>query len=143
MCEGAEFGEGEREGGGFGAAGIGAQGKDDGQFVEDDGGIFDEHGIGESGFGGERDDFGAELFEELFVGVMLFAGFGEVDGAAVEEGEFAIDDGGADGAGDGGEHGERKSVRDCGGGLKAGDWESRVAARFFGVVKLSGCAIVL
>jgi hypothetical protein len=107
----AEFGEGLREGGGFGAAGLRAEGKDDGEFVEDDGGIFDKHGIGESGFGGERDDASAELFEQMFVSAMLFAGGFEVDGLAREEGEFAIDDGGADGAGDGDEHRRRKFTR--------------------------------
>jgi hypothetical protein len=84
--ESAKFRQGQREGGGFRAAGINAEGKDDRQLVEDEGGIFDEHGIGESGFGEEGDYASAELFEELFVGAVLFAGFGEVDGAALEEG---------------------------------------------------------
>ena len=104
----AEFLQGVREGSGFGAARFGAEGKNHGELIEDDGGIFDKHRIGERGFRRKRDDFGAERFEELLVGAMLFAGFVEVDGAAAEESEFAVDDGGADGAGDGGEHDRRK-----------------------------------
>jgi len=79
-----------------------AEGKDYGQFVEDDGGVFYEHGIGKSRLGGERDDFGTKFFEEEFVVVVLRLGFGQVDGLAVDEGQFAVDDGGAYGSGYGG-----------------------------------------
>lgn len=108
MRELAEFFQGVREGCGLGAARFRAQRKEDGEFVEDDGGIFDEHGIRKIGFRRERDNFGAETFEELFVGVVLGAGFFQVDGAASEESKLAIDDRGADGAGNGGEHSEPK-----------------------------------
>jgi hypothetical protein len=45
---------------------------------------------------------------------------GEIDGLAVDKGDFAMDDGGTDGARDGGEHGEKWSLhenflRDSGG----------------------------
>ena len=101
----AKFFKGSSERSGFGAARFGAQRKDHSEFIENDGGIFDEHGIGKRRFRGERDDCDAEVLQELLIGTMLFAGFLEVDGEAVEEGEFAIDHGGADGAGDSGEHG--------------------------------------
>jgi len=104
VFEFAEFGEGLSEGSGFGSAGFRAERHDDREFVEDDGRVFDEHGVGEIGFGGEGDQAGAEFFEELFVSVVLLLCFGEVDGIAVDEGEFAVDDRGADGARDGGEH---------------------------------------
>jgi hypothetical protein len=48
------------------------------------------------------------LFEKEFVGAVLVAGSLKVDRVAVEEGKFAVDDGGADGASDGGEHDEGK-----------------------------------
>ena len=47
---------------------------------------------------------GAEFFEELFVGPMLFASFGQIDRLPCDEGQLAIHDGGTDGASDGGEH---------------------------------------
>lgn len=108
MREPAEFFQGVREGSGFGASRLRAQRKDHGEFIQDDGGIFDEHGVGERRFGGERDDFGTEVLQELLIGAVLLASFMEIDGATIEESEFAIDDGGADGAGDGGEHDRRK-----------------------------------
>src|SRR5690349_9977001 len=37
----------------FAAAAFGAQGKNHGELVEDEGGIFDEHGIGQIGLGGK------------------------------------------------------------------------------------------
>ena len=47
-------------------------------------------------------DVDAEFGEEMFVGGVLLLGFGDVDGLAIDEGEFAIGEGGADGAGDSG-----------------------------------------
>ena len=98
----AERCEGFRERFGFGLAGFCAEREDHGEFVEDDGGIFYEHGIGESWFGGQRMDVDAEFGEEMFVGGVLRLGFGDVDGLAIDEGEFAIGQGGADGTRDGG-----------------------------------------
>jgi hypothetical protein len=101
----AKRGESFREGRGFGLAGFCAEREDDAEFVENDGGIFDEHGIGERWFGGERVDVDAEFGEEMFVGGVLGLGFGDVDGLAVDESELATGESGADGAGDGVEHG--------------------------------------
>ena len=44
------------------------------------------------------------LCKEFFVGAVLCLGSGEVYGLARDEGQLAIDHGGADGASDGGEH---------------------------------------
>jgi hypothetical protein len=49
-------------------------------------------------------DLDAELGEEMFVGGVLRLGFGDVDGLAIDEGEFAIGESGAYGAGDGVKH---------------------------------------
>lgn len=70
----AKFGNGLGERSSFGAARFGAQRKNNGELIEDDGGILDEHGIGEIGLGGKRDDASAEFCEEGFVGVVLPAG---------------------------------------------------------------------
>ena len=70
----AKFGNGVGERSGFGTARCSAERKNDSKFIENDGGILDEHGIGEIGFGGKRNDASAELFEEDFVRVVLGAG---------------------------------------------------------------------
>ena len=67
----AKFGKSFCKRGGFRAAGLGAERKNDSELVENDGGILDEHGIGEIRLGGERNNVGAEFFEKLFVGQML------------------------------------------------------------------------
>jgi hypothetical protein len=51
-------------------------------------------------------DVNAQFREEVFVSGVLGLGFGDVDGLAIDEGEFAAGEGGAYGASDGGEHGE-------------------------------------
>ena len=56
-----------------------AERKNDGELIKDDGGILDEHGIGEIWLGGEGHDTSAEFFEKLFVGVMLLARDLEID----------------------------------------------------------------
>lgn len=111
-------GFGER--GRFGAARRGAQRQDDGQLVEDDSGVFDEHGIRKCRLRGEREDAGTQFFEEHFVGVVLVLRYGKIDGLAIDEGDFAMRHGGTDGARDGGEHCEEWSLhenflRDSGG----------------------------
>ncbi len=78
---------------GFGLARFCAERKDDGEFVENDRGIFDEHRIGQIGLGGERVDVDAQFREEMFVSGVLGLGFGDVDGLAIDEGEFAVERG--------------------------------------------------
>jgi hypothetical protein len=98
----AECSESFCEGLGFWLAGFRAKGKDDSEFVEDDCGVFYEHGIGEGWFGGERMDSDAQFCEEMFVGSVLRLSFGDVDGLAIDEGEFAVGEAGAYGASYGG-----------------------------------------
>ena len=98
----AETSEGSGQGFGFGLAGFCAEWEDDREFVEDDGGVFNEHRVREICFGGEGVDADTEVFEEMFVGCVLSLGFGDVDGLAIDEGEFAIGEGGAYSAGYGG-----------------------------------------
>lgn len=95
------------DGGGFWAPGFSAERKNNSQFVEHQGGVLDEHGVREIGFGRKRDDARAESAEEILVGVMLCVGFGEIDGLASNETEFALRKCRTDGASNGGKHGER------------------------------------
>ncbi len=92
-------------------AGSGAERQDDGELVEDDGGIFDKHGIGKGGLFGKGDDASAERGEKRFVGAVLGAGLGEINGLARDESELTVDDAGTDGARDGGEHGGKVYTR--------------------------------
>jgi hypothetical protein len=108
VCQLAERRKRLRERGGFGAARSGAKREDDGEFVEDDGGIFNEHGIGQRRLGGKREYANPELFKELFVGVMLLPGFVHIDELAIDKAQLAIGKSRADGAGDGGEHDGQK-----------------------------------
>lgn len=73
MLKFAKFGDGLRERGGFRTARLRAERKNDSEFIEDDGGILDEHGIGEIGLRGEGNYAGSELFEKLLVRAMLLA----------------------------------------------------------------------
>ncbi len=82
MFKFAEFEEGLRERSGFRAAGLSAEGKDDGELIENDGGILDEHGVGEIGLRGEGNNTSAEFIEKLFVGEMLRTGDFEINGLA-------------------------------------------------------------
>ena len=59
VFEFAEFGESLGERRGFRAAGCCTKWHDDREFLEDDGWIFDKHGVGEIGFGGKRDETSA------------------------------------------------------------------------------------
>src|SRR6266851_2110504 len=83
-----------------------------GQFTENDGGIFDEHGVGKIGLGRKRNNASAQFAEQFFVSVVLLLGGGQIDGLAVDEGKFAMDDGRADGACDGGKHCGRESLHE-------------------------------
>ena len=67
----AKLGNSLRERGGFWAAGLGTERKNDGELVENDGGILDKHRIGEIRLGGKRNNVGAKFFEKLFVGLVL------------------------------------------------------------------------
>lgn len=104
MLKIAEFGKGLRERGGFRAARLRAERKNDGELIENDGGILDEHGVGEIRLGGERNKVSAEIFEKLLVGMMLSLGDLEIDRLALNEAQFAIHDSWTNGASDGCEH---------------------------------------
>lgn len=101
---------GER--GGFPAASFGSERQDYSQFIENDDGIFDKHGIGKIKLGRKRDDTGSEFGEKVFIGVVLLLGDHQADGPAIDKGKFTVDDSGADGAGDGGEHDGRESLHE-------------------------------
>ena len=100
----AKFCEGLREGSGFGAPRFSAERHDHRELVENDGGVFDKHRIGQSGFGRQGDYTGAEFAEKRFVGAVLGLRFAEVDGLARNEEQLAACESGTDGAGDGSEH---------------------------------------
>ena len=108
----SKLGKGLRERGSFAAAGFRSERQDYGQFIENDGRIFDEHGVGKIGLGGKRNHTSAQFGEKFFVSVMLPLGGGQIDGPAIDEGKFAMDDGGADAACDGGEHSNRGSLHE-------------------------------
>src|SRR5882762_11499718 len=96
------------------AAGLRSERQDHRQFIENDSGVFDEHGVGKGGLGGERNDASAQFAEKLLVGVVLLLGCGQIDGLAIDEGKFAIDDGWADGTRDGCKHSDRESLHENG-----------------------------
>src|SRR5579871_4017290 len=104
------------------------QWKDHGEFVEHDCGIFDKHGVWKTWFGGQRVDMDAELGEEMFIGSVLCLGFNDVDRLAIDEGEFAIGKGRADGARDGMKH--RESLAGAVTDGEKPDGRKRFAARF-------------
>ena len=112
MFQFAKFGESFGERSGFGTAGLRAERKNDGEFIKDDSGILDEHGVREIRFGRKRNNMSAEFFEEMLVGAMLRAGDFEINGLARNEANFAIYEGGTDGARDGGEHFAMASLHD-------------------------------
>ena len=58
-------------------------------FVEDDGGVFDENAVGKLGVGGQRRYVHAQFGEAAFVGTVLLDGLGYVDRLAVEKCELA------------------------------------------------------
>src|SRR6266487_4461391 len=87
------FRERLRQRGGFAAAGLRAQRQDHRQFIENNSGIFDKHGIRKIGLGRKRNNAGAETFEKLLIGMMLLPRSGETDRLTIDEGEFTIDNG--------------------------------------------------
>ena len=89
-----------------------AQRKDYGQFIEDDGGIFDKHGVRKIPFGGKGDNARAQFFEKSFIRVMLLLSLCQIDPLAINERKLTIDDGRADGTRYGGEHLECKSLHE-------------------------------
>lgn len=101
---------GER--GGFRAASFRSERQDDSQFIENDGRIFDKHGIRKIGLSGKRNDAGSEFGEKVFIGMVLLLGDRQADRAAVDKRKFAMNDSGTDGAGDGGEHDGRESLHE-------------------------------
>ncbi len=46
------------------------------QFIQNDGGIFDKHGVGKSRFGGKRNNAGTQFAEQILVSVVLLLGDG-------------------------------------------------------------------
>src|SRR3981081_1425627 len=83
------------------AAGFRSKRQNHRQFIENDGGVFDEHGVGKIGLGGRRNAHSAHFAGQPLVGVVLLLGYGQIDGLAIDEGKFAIDYGWADGTCDG------------------------------------------
>ena len=108
----SKFREHLRKRGGFTAAGLRAQRQDHRQFIENDSGIFDKHGIRKIGLGGKRNNAGAQVFEKLLIGMMLLPRCHEIDRLTIDEGEFTIDNGRTDGACDGSEHSEHESLHE-------------------------------
>src|SRR2546427_6078948 len=108
----SKSGEGLRERRRLASAGFRSERQDHRQFIEDDGGIFNKDGVWEIGFGRKRDNAGAQLAEQLLVSVVLLLGGGQIDGLAVNERKFAIDDGWANGTCDSGEHGKQRSLQE-------------------------------
>ena len=108
----SKLGKGLRERGGLAAAGFRSERQDHGQFIENDGGVFHEHRVRKIGLGGKRNHTSAQFGEKFFVSVMLPLGGGQIDGPAIDEGKFAMDDGGADAACDGCEHSSRESLHE-------------------------------
>src|SRR2546427_533034 len=96
----------------FTAAGLRSERQDHRQFIEDDGGIFNKDGVWEIGFGGKRDNAGAQLAEERLISVVLLLRGGQINAFAVDEGKLAIDDGWANATCDSGEHGKQRSLHE-------------------------------
>jgi hypothetical protein len=94
------------------AAGLRSERQDYRQFIENDGGVFDEHGVGKIGLGGQRNDASAQFAEHFFVSAVLLLGYGQIDGLAIDKGKFAIDDGWADGTCEGCKHSDRESLHE-------------------------------
>jgi hypothetical protein len=108
----AKLGEGLGERRRLAAAGLCPERKDYGQFIEDNGGIFDEHGVGKIGLGRKRNNAGAQFAEEVFIGMVLPLGGGQINGFAIDERKFAMNDSWANGACDGSEHFNRESLHE-------------------------------
>lgn len=112
MLKFAIRGESLSDGGGFRAAGIGAERENDSELIEDDGGILYKHGIREKILGGQRNYVSAEFLEQLFIGAMLLDCDREINRRSRNETKLAIQDGGTDGTGDGCEHCEGSSLHE-------------------------------
>ena len=82
------------------------------QFIENDSGVFHEHGVGKIGLGRQRNDASAQFTEQLLVGAVLLLGYGQIDGLAIDERKFAINDGWADGTRDGCKHFDGESLHE-------------------------------
>ena len=108
----SKLGEGLSERRGLATASLRSEGQDHCQFIENDCGIFDKHGVRKTGFGTKRNNAGTQFAQQLLVGMVLLPGGGQIDGLAVNEGKLAIDDGRADGTGDGSEHGKQRSLHE-------------------------------
>jgi hypothetical protein len=72
--------------GGFGAPRIRAGPCDDGDFIEDDCGVFDEHRIGQVPRGWSAANLYVQGSERIFIGGVLLNGAGNIDRLAREVG---------------------------------------------------------
>ena len=112
IFERAKLAERLRERRGLTAAGLGSERQNKRQFIENNRGVFDEHGVRKLGFSGKRNHAGAQFAEQVLVGVVLLPRGSQIDGFAINKREFAMDDGWANGARDGGEHFSRESLHE-------------------------------
>src|SRR5690348_5558602 len=64
-------GESTRERLSLGTASFRSEREDHPQFIENDCRIFDKHGVGQSRFGGKRNNAGAQLPEQIIVSMVL------------------------------------------------------------------------
>ena len=108
----SKLGEGLGERRRFTAASFRSEREDHRQFIEHDGGIFNENGVGKIGLGRERNNAGAQFAEKVFIGMVLLLSCGQINGFAVDEGKLATDDGWTNGAYDGCEHFNRASLHE-------------------------------
>src|SRR6266403_2260604 len=74
----SKLGEGLSERRGLATAGPRSEGQDHCQFIENDGGIFDKHGVWEIGLGGKRNNAGAQFAEQNLIRVVLLLGGGQI-----------------------------------------------------------------
>src|SRR2546422_7954234 len=108
----SKSGEGLRERRRLAAAGFRSERQNHRQFIENNGGIFNKDGVWEIGFGGKRDNAGAQLAEQSLISVVLLLCGGQINAFAVDEGKLAIDDGWANATCDSGEHGKQRSLHE-------------------------------
>ena len=95
------LGESGGSGAGLAGAGSGPRTGDDRMLAEQQGRILDEYAVRIVGKIGQSNDFQSGIAQRLFIGLMLPAGFGVVDGCALLMGERAVRKSRADTSGEG------------------------------------------